>query len=161
VLSRRRLPYESRNVPALDMHVQAKGGSMIELDGIVDSGATCTVLSLKVAEDLGLTDLREAPDANLAGGIHIPTWITDTPIRAQAHVPLFPGGPLEPWGPIFDLHPVFLQAGRPLWGQEDVYAAFRIIAERYVDPKVAPAYFELEYWTDMFHGAPRPTSDGG
>jgi hypothetical protein len=69
------------------MYVQAKGGSMIELDGVVDSGATHTVLSLKVAEDLGITDLREAPDANLAGGMHVPTWITDTLIRAQAQVP--------------------------------------------------------------------------
>jgi hypothetical protein len=161
VVSRRRLPYESRNVPVLRLRLEARGSSQVDLRGIVDSGATCTVLSLKVAEDLGLTDLHEAPDATLAGDIHVPTWITDTPIRGQAQVPLFPGGPLEPWGPIFDLHPVFLQAGRPLWGQEDLYAAFRIIAERYIDPKITPAHFELEYWTDMFHGAPRPPSGIG
>jgi hypothetical protein len=138
------------------MSVEAKGGPQIGLRGIVDSGATCTVLSLKVAEDLGLSDLREAPEATLAGDVHIPTWISDTPIRAQVEAPLFPGGPFEPWGPVIDLHPVFLAAGRPLWGQEDLYASFRIIAERYIKPEIAAAHFELEYWAGMSDGAPRP-----
>jgi len=45
---------------------------------------------------------------------------------------------------------------RPLWGQEDLYAAFRIVAERYVDPEITPAHFELEYWAGMSEGVPRP-----
>ena len=153
------------------MFLEARGCRQVELVGIVDSGAGrfgdaseasvsrfgCTVLSLQDAEELGLHDLREAPDATLAGGIHIPTWISDTPIRAQVKAPLSPGGPFEAWGPVIDLHPIFLQAGRPLWGQEDLYASFRIIAERYVDPAIAPAYFELEYWASMSEGEPRPS----
>ena len=138
------------------MCLEARGCPQIELVGVVDSGATCTVLSLQDAEELGVNDLREAPDANLAGGIHVPTWTSDTPIRAQVQVPLSSGGPFEPWGPVVDLHPVFLQAGRPLWGQEDLYASFRVVAERYINPAIAAAAFELEYWAGMSEGVPRP-----
>lgn len=138
------------------MRLEARGGPQVELAGVVDSGATCTVLSLEDAEELGLSDLHEAPEANLAGGIQIPTWTSDTPIRAQVQAPLSPGGPFEPWGPVIDLHPVFLQAGRPLWGQEDLHASFRVVGERYVNPAIAPAHVELEYWAGMYDGVPRP-----
>ena len=79
-------------------------------------------------------------------------WITDVPIRAQAQARIPEDGTLKPWGPVFDLRPIFMESGGPLWGQEDFAASFEITLQRYVNP----AYFVLDYWANMSDGVPRP-----
>jgi hypothetical protein len=49
-----RFEYRYRNVPMLELLVQAEGRPAVKLDGVVDSGATHTFLSLQTAELLGL-----------------------------------------------------------------------------------------------------------
>lgn len=49
-----KFPYDRDGVPSLDMRVQTRRGSQIELSGTVDSGASSTVLSLEHADELGL-----------------------------------------------------------------------------------------------------------
>lgn len=141
-------------MPLLNLHVQALGRPVAELAGTLDSGATDTVLSIEAAEELGLTldDLRPIDDVLIADDSEVPAWITDIPIRAQAQARLSHSSPLEPWGPIFDLHPIFMKNGGPLWGQEDVCASFKVNLERFLNP----AHFVLEYWPGMSTGVPRP-----
>jgi hypothetical protein len=50
-MPRRHFNYRYRNVPVLDLRVQAEGRPPIEL---ADSGATRTALSIEHAEQLGL-----------------------------------------------------------------------------------------------------------
>jgi hypothetical protein len=150
-MAEQRFKYRSRNVPMLKLVVQAQGRPPVKLDGIVDSGATHTVLSIEAAEALGLqrADLIESPGIIVADDTEVPSWITKVPIRAQvqAHD--------QPWGPILDLYPRFMSSGSPLWGQEDLGASFEISQQRFL----LPAYFVLEYWTGMSEGAPRPTAE--
>jgi hypothetical protein len=152
-LSRWRFEYEGRNLPLLDLHVQAKGHPVAVLTGTLDSGATDTVLSIKAAEKLGLTlaDLRPSHPVTIADNSDVPSWITDVPVRAQVQIHLPDTHDLIPWGPIFDLHPVFMETGSPLWGQEDFCASFKVNLERFL----LPAHFVLEYWAGMSDGAPR------
>jgi len=149
-----RFKYRSRNVPVLDLLIQAQGHPVAELAGTLDSGATDTVLSIKAAEALGLTldDLRRVDDVLIADDSEVPAWVSDVPIRAQAQARIPEDGDLQPWGPIFALHPIFMASGGPLWGQEDFCASFRVILERYV----VPAWFELEYWAGMSDDESRP-----
>jgi hypothetical protein len=152
-MPQRRFNYRSSNVPILDLHIQAQGRPVAELTGTLVSGATDTVLSIEAAEELGLTlqDLRPIQDVHIANNSEVPAWITDIPIRAQAQAHI-PDGALEPWGPVFNLHPIFLQTGGPLWGQEDFAASFEIAFQRYLNP----ASFVLQYWDGMSDGAARP-----
>ena len=138
-------------MPALDVRLQAEGRAPADFSGIVDSGATHTALSLADAEELGLskTDLRESGTIIVADERSVPSFTTTVPIRGQVHNQSLPGGPLEPWGPVFQLHPIFLPTGTPLWGQEDFCATFRVTLERYLNP----AHFVLEHWTDMGSGS--------
>jgi predicted aspartyl protease len=112
-----RFKYRYRNVPMLRLLVQAEGRPAVKLDGIVDSGATHTMLPLDTAEALGLkpTELVESPPATIADDTKVPSWFTKVPIRAQVQARLSPDDPLEPWGPIFDLYPRFMKSGSPLW----------------------------------------------
>jgi hypothetical protein len=132
----------------LELVVQAEGRPAVKLDGIVDSGATHTFLSLQTAEVLGLkhTELVESPPATVADDTQVPPWTTTVPIRAQVQAQG------EPWGPIMDLYPRFMKSGSPLWGMEDFGAPFEIRQQRFL----LPAYFVLEYWSGMSEGAPRP-----
>lgn len=149
-----RFKYRYRNVPMLELLVQAQGRPAVTLDGVVDSGATHTMLSIATAELLGLqrTDLIESSPATVADDTKVPSWTTDVPIRAQVRAPLSDDGPLQPWGPIFDLYPRFMNSGIPLWGQEDLAASFEYRQQRFL----LPAYFVLKYWADMSHGTPQP-----
>jgi hypothetical protein len=153
-LPRRRFEYESRNVALLDLRVQAQGRPVAKLTGTLDSGATDTMLSIKDAEALGLnrTDLRRASYVTIADDTKVPSWTTDLEIRAQVQTRFSDGGPLQPWGPIINLHPIFMETGSPLWGQEDFCASFEITLQRYL----LPAHFALEYWAGMSEGTPRP-----
>jgi Aspartyl protease len=137
-LARQRFRYLYRNVPVLNLRVQAEGRAAIELDGIVDSGATHTVLSIETAEALGLqrTDLAESPGIIVADDTQVPSWITKVPIRAQVQAELTTGNPLEPWGPIFDLYPRFMSSGSPLLGQEDFFTTFDVAFWRRITPNV-------------------------
>jgi len=149
-----RFKYRYRNVPMLELVVQAEGHPAVKLDGVVDSGATHTFLSFQTAEALGLTrnDLIETPPATVADNTKVPSWFTKIAIRAQVQAELTPDEPLEPWGPIFDLYPRFMKSGTPLWGQEDLAASFEYRQQRFL----LPAYFVLEYWDGMSDGVPRP-----
>jgi hypothetical protein len=149
-----RFKYRSRNVPVLDLLIQAQGHPVAELAGTLDSGATDTVLSIKAAEALGLTldDLRRVDDVLIADDSEVPAWVSDVPIRAQVLRPASTGEDLLPWGPIFAANVLFMEDADPLWGQEDFCASFRVILERYV----VPAWFELEHWAGMSDDEPRP-----
>jgi hypothetical protein len=153
-----RFNYRSRNVPVLDLVVQAEGHPAIQLTGIVDSGATHTMLSIETAEALGLrrTDLIKSPPATIADDTKVPSWTTEVAIRAQVQARLPDEGPPEPWGPIFDLYPRFMKSGSPLLGQEDFCASFKVNLERFL----LPAYFVLEYWAGMSEGSPRAGGTG-
>jgi predicted aspartyl protease len=153
-VARERFRYLYRNVPILNLRVQADGHPAVEFDGVVDSGATHTVLSLEDAEALGLerTDLIESPGIIVADDTKVPSWVTNVPIRAQVQAELTTGEELEPWGPVFDLHPRFMSSGSPLWGQEDFCASFEYRQQRFL----RPAHFELEYWAGRSEGAPKP-----
>jgi len=155
-VAHQRFRYLYRNAPILNLRVQAEGRPAVELDGIVDSGATHTVLSIATAEALGLqrTDLIESSGIIVADDTELPSWTTNVPIRAQVQAELTTGEKLEPWGPVFDLHPRFMSSGSPLWGQEDFGASFEIRQQRFL----LPAYFELEYWAGMSEGASRPST---
>lgn len=65
-----RFPYDAYEVPSLHVRTQAQGGPQIDLTGIVDSGASGTVLAREYAEKLGLApaDLREAGTIVVADG---------------------------------------------------------------------------------------------
>jgi hypothetical protein len=134
-------------VPSLDVRLQAQDGPQIDFTGTVDSGATMTALSIKAAELLGLrvSDLRKADRVIVADGKEVPSWTATVEIRGQVHSPSFPGGPLEPWGPIIEFKPIFLESGSPLWGQSDFCKSFEIILQRYKNP----ASFVLNHWKDM------------
>jgi hypothetical protein len=153
-VAHQRFRYLYRNAPILNLRLQAEGRPVVDLDGIVDSGATHTFLSLQDAELLGLkrSELIGTPPATVADDTQVPSWITEVPIRAQAQAELTPKAPLAPWGPVFDLYPRFMSSGSPLWGQEDFGATFEIRQQRFL----LPAYFELEYWSGMSEGAARP-----
>jgi hypothetical protein len=154
-----RFKYRYRNVPMLELVVQPQGHPAVKLDGLVDSGATHTMLSLDTAELLGLEpiDLIKSPPATIADGSESPCWTTEVPIRAQVQAKLTAGEEREPWGPIFDLYPRFISSGTPLWGQEDFAAHFEYHQQRFL----LPAYFVLEYWDGMSDGLPRPRPDIG
>ena len=126
-MPRLRFKYGSRNVGLVDLRVQAQGRPLAKLTGTLDSGATDTMLSIKDAQGLGLStaDLRPANPVTIADDTKVPSWTTELPIRAQVQAQFSEEGPLEPWGPIFDLHPIFMETGSPLWGQEDFCAALR------------------------------------
>jgi hypothetical protein len=137
-----KFPYDRDGVPSLDMRVQTRRGSQIELSGTVDSGASSTVLSLEHADELGFapTDLRTDSEAVIADGSKVRCWTTSTPIRAQVLRPS-PDGELHPWGPVFAVRPVFLEHASPLWGQADFFAVFGVMFWR----NIAPPQFELSY----------------
>ena len=127
-MARERFRYLYRNVPVLNLRVQADGHPAVEFDGVVDSGATHTVLSIEAAQVLGLqlSDLIESPGIIVADDTEVPSWITRVPIRAQVQAELTTGEQLQPWGPVFDLHPRFMSSASPLWGQEDFCASFKV-----------------------------------
>jgi Aspartyl protease len=135
--------YDAREVPSLDVLVQAKGGPQRVFTGIVDSGASRTVLSLKGAEKLGLSksDLTDAGTVTVADESQVTSLTPLVPIRAQILHKLSPGSELTPWGPVFDLDAVFLEHATPLWGQADFFQRFKITFERYLSPQT----FGLSY----------------
>jgi len=150
-----RFKYRYRNVPILELVVQPEGRPAVKLEGVVDSGATHTFLSLQTAEVLGLkpSELIETPPTTVADDTKVPSWFTKVPIRAQVQTQPSPGKPREPWGPVFDLYPRFMKSGFPLWGQEDFGASFEVRQQRFL----LPAYFVLEYWDGMSEGVLRPS----
>jgi hypothetical protein len=125
------------------VRVQAKGRPPTDLSGIVDSGASTTVLSITDAGELGLVpaDLRESGAIIVADGSEVRCWIAATQIRAQVLRPATPGDDPRPWGPVFAVDPVFVEHARPLWGQADFFATFEIAFWR----NAAPATFGLSY----------------
>ena len=130
-------------MPSLDVLVQAKGGPQVHFTGIVDSGASRTVLSITNATKLGLgqDDLTDAGTVTVADESHVTCLTPLIPIRAQVLQKSSPGSDLIPWGPVFDLDVVFLQHATPLWGQTDLFQRFKITFERYLNPQ----RFSLSY----------------
>jgi Aspartyl protease len=135
--------YDVREVPSLDVLVQAKGGPQRFFTGIVDSGASRTVLSLKEAEKLGLSesDLTDDGTVTVADESRVICLTPLIPIRAQVLHEASPGDDLIPWGPVFDLDVVFLEHATPLWGQTDFFQTFKVTFERYLNPQ----RFTLDY----------------
>lgn len=134
---RRTFPYDGDGVPSLDVLVQAKGGPQLVFTGIVDSGASRTVLSLKGAEKLGLSrsDLTDDGTVTVADESRVTCLTPLIPIRARVLEEPTPGGDLTPWGPVFDLDVIFLQHATPLWGQTDFFQTFKVTFERYLNPQ--------------------------
>ena len=118
------------------MRIQAKGGPQVVFAGIVDSGASRTVLSMQDAARLGLDpthldDLREAGAVIVADGSAVACLAPLVPIRAQVlGPPASPGDDPRPWGPIFDLDAIFVEHAIPLWGQTDFFDTFGIDFQR-------------------------------
>lgn len=141
-MARRTFPYDVYDTPSLDLRVQAQGGLQVDLSGTVDSGASSTVLSIDDAEELGLLpgELRQAKDVVIADGSKVRCWTAATPIRAQV-LRRSPSGELHPWGPVFEVEPVFMDNASPLWGQSDFFAAFEVTFWRNHNP----AMFGLSY----------------
>jgi hypothetical protein len=139
---RRRFPYDEQRTPSLDIRIQAKGGPYVDLTGIVDSGASTTVLSREHADKLGIApgDLVRSGSALIANEAKVPRWAATVPIRAQVlrHPDV---DVVIPWGPLFALKVMFFDHATPLWGQDDFFATFRTTLARDVDP----AWFELIY----------------
>jgi hypothetical protein len=126
------------------VRIQARGGPQIDLTGIVDSGAGRTVLSIEVAEELGLhsSDLREDTGIVVADGSTVPCLIPTLPIRGMVLVSTPSDPDLRPWGKIFEIDAVFLQRiTSPLWGETDFFQNFKITFERYLNPQT----FTLSY----------------
>jgi hypothetical protein len=117
--------YES--LPYLELRVQAEGGPQIAFIGTVSSRVPRTVLSIHDATQLGLEaeELREAGKMTLTDCSEVACWSAAKPIRGQVHSESSPGGPVEPWGPVFELDPIFIENGSPLWGG-DFFDSFRI-----------------------------------
>lgn len=126
----------------MDVRVQTKGGPYLDLTGIVDSGASTTVLSRHPAARLGIApgELLEAGSALIANEAKVRCWTVTVPIRAQV-LRQPERGVLVPWGPAFALKVMFYDHATPLWGQDDFFATFRTTLARDVDP----AWFELVY----------------
>ncbi len=139
-MPRRRFPYNADGMASLDVRIQAQSGPEVDLIGIVDSGASTTVLSRRHAEKLGLgpVDLREAGTIGVADGSKVHCWTAVVPIRAQV-LELSSLDALLPWGPVFALNAIFLEHAIPLLGQADFMATFRVTLAR----DVSPAWFEL------------------
>lgn len=121
-------------MPSLDARIQARGGPQVDFTGIVDSGASRTVLSMEAAARLGLgpEGLREAGRVVVADGSEVRCLAPLVPIRGQVlGAPMSPGGDPPPWGPVFDIDAVFLEhVTSPLWGQTDFFDTFAINFER-------------------------------
>ena len=140
---RRTFPYDSDGVPSLNVRIQAKGRLQVDFAGIVDSGASRTVLSVEDAEMLGLSksDLMDNGTVTVADESQVICLTPLIPIRAQVLHEPSPGGDLAPWGPVFDLDVVFLEHAAPLWGQTDFFQRFKVTFERYLSPQ----RFSLSY----------------
>ncbi len=134
---RRTFPYDSDGVPSLDIRIEARGGPQVDFTGIVDSGASRTVLSLEDADELGLgkSHLTDNGTVTVADESRVTCLTPLIPIRAQVLAPSSPGGEFAPWGPVFDLDVVFLEHATPLWGQTDFFQRFKITFERYLNPR--------------------------
>ena len=133
-------PYDTENVPSLELRLQAQGGPIIELSGTVDSGATSTVLSTEDAVELGLDDLREAGTVTVADRKQVPSYTAKVPIAGQVLL-VAEGVVLDVWGPSFYLNAIFLENADPLWGQADLFATFEVTFRR----NITPATFGLRY----------------
>lgn len=140
---RRTFPYDGDGVPSLDVRIQAQGGPQVDFAGIVDSGASRTVLSIEDAEKLGLSksDLMDNGTVTVADESRVTCMTSLIPIRARVLLVPSPGSGLIPWGPVLDLDVVFLEHATPLWGQADFFQRFKITFERYLNPQV----FSLSY----------------
>jgi hypothetical protein len=154
-MPRRTFIYDYEDVPSLEVRLQAQGGPQVDLAGTVDSGATRTALSVEHAELLGIApaDLRKANPVIIADGNEVASWTATVPIRGQVQNQASLQAPLEPWGPIIEFDPIFLEDGSPLWGQADFCRSFEVILQRYLDP----ARFVLDHWDSMSQGA-RPVN---
>jgi hypothetical protein len=94
-----RFPYHLDGMPSLDMRVQIQDNPHLDLSGIVDSGASSTVLATGDAEKLGLrlTDLCTAGSIIVADENKIRCWTAAVPIRAHVLRPSTSGEDLLPW----------------------------------------------------------------
>ena len=130
-------------MPSLDVRIQARGGPQVDFTGIVDSGASRTVLSFEAADALGLrkSDLRDDGTVTVADESQVTCLTPLVPIRAQIFEAASPASHPTFWGPVFELDVVFLQHATPLWGQTDFFQRFKITFERYLNPQ----RFSLSY----------------
>lgn len=133
-------PYDTDNVPSLDLRIQAQGGPAVDFAGTVDSGATGTVLSTEAAKWLGLGDLRHAGTVTVADRKQVPSYTAKAPIAAQVLL-VAEGVILDVWGPSFYIDAILLEDADPLWGQSDSFATYEVTFRR----NVTPATFGLSY----------------
>jgi hypothetical protein len=133
-------PYDTDNVPSLDLRLQVQGGPAVDFAGTVDSGATSTVLSIRNAEALGLGDLRHAGPVTVADRKQVPSYTAKAPIAAQVLL-VAEGIVLDVWGPSFYIDAIFLEDADPLWGQSDFFATYEVTFQR----NITPATFGLSY----------------
>jgi hypothetical protein len=133
-------PYDTDNVPSLDLRLQAQGGPAVDFAGTVDSGATSTVLSTEAAAWLGLRDLRDAGTVTIADRKQVPCYTANVPIAGQVLL-VTEGVVLDGWGPSFYVNAIFLGDADPLWGQSDFFAAYEVTFRR----NITPATFRLSY----------------
>jgi hypothetical protein len=124
--------YQRDQGPFLEVRLTTASGSTV-IDGIVDSGASVSVMPRWVAEDLGISEELEPAEPLEGVGGPIDAWSFPGDIQAQAIV----DG--QDWGAPFNLRPAFADVEAILLGREDFFGAFTVT----FDERPDPPYFEL------------------
>lgn len=107
-------------------------GPLVTVFAMVDSGAYRSVFPLQIATDLGLQphELVEDPHGGFGVGSHFRAWTTTLPIRTGvALMEAAPDGTERPWGPGFNLSPIFTEHDSFLLGRADFFRVFTVTFE--------------------------------
>lgn len=99
-------------------------GPRIDIDAVVDSGATTTSIQQADADALGVTAAlrKPGPQVTFANGAQAPTELSAVKIAAAVFNPQAK----KPFGPSFLLEPTIKAAGDRLLGTSDFFEIFEV-----------------------------------
>lgn len=113
-------------MPLITLRLEA-GDESATIEGIVDSGATFTMLPLALAKTLKIRrQLRRDGGVRGVGGWR-PKWRSAVPIHAEVLAQM---DPQVGWGPVFELQPRFWWKDLFLLGRHDFFATFDVGFQR-------------------------------
>ncbi len=116
----------------LEVQLNANG-TLLRVNGMVDSGASTTSLPIGVADALGVRESLVEGDEGTGVGSSFKTWSSPVMITGQviAYIPPSGGGDAQPtlWGPVFPLSPMFIEPEDILFGRADFFQAFTVSFE--------------------------------